>query len=188
VNHPARTAEKVAMLDLLSDGRFEFGVGRGSSTTEQRGFGIEDSELTREMVDEVLPQIVRMWAETDYSFDGRFFSMPKRNVLPKPITDPHPPLWVAAGSPSTFKKAAKMGLGVLCFAQASMEELAASIATYKEEIAKCDNPVGGFVNDNIMSCIAAYVAEDAQKAKEGRVVTSCHQFLLTSSLNQRLPN
>ena len=52
------------MLDHLSEGRFEFGIGRGSSTTEQRGFGIEDPELTREMVAEILPEIVRMWRET----------------------------------------------------------------------------------------------------------------------------
>src|SRR3954467_10424724 len=83
VNHPARVAEKVAMLDHLSGGRFEFGVGRGSSTTEQQGFGIEEPELTREMVDETLPEIVRMWKETEYSHQGRFFSMPARNVLPK---------------------------------------------------------------------------------------------------------
>src|SRR5216110_1199993 len=81
VNHPARVAERVAMLDHLSGGRFEFGMGRGSSTTEQKGFGIGDSELTREMFDEVVPQFKRMWRETDYSYEGRFFSMPPRNVL-----------------------------------------------------------------------------------------------------------
>ena len=71
VNHPARIAERVAMLDHLSEGRFEFGTGRGSSTTEQRGFGIEDQELTREMVAETLPEIVRMWRDEEYSFDGQ---------------------------------------------------------------------------------------------------------------------
>ena len=110
-NHPARIAERVAMLDHLSEGRFEFGTGRGSSTTEQRGFGIEDPELTREMVAETLPEIVRMWRDEPYSYDGRFFSMPERNVLPKPYTQPHPPLWMAAGSPSTFELAAQLGVG-----------------------------------------------------------------------------
>ena len=119
VNHPARIAERVAMLDHLSEGRFEFGHGRGSSTTEQRGFGIEDQELTREMVAETLPEIIRMWRDEDYSFGGQFFSMPERKVLPKPYTKPHPPLWVAAGSPSTFELAARQGLGVLCFGSAS---------------------------------------------------------------------
>jgi alkanesulfonate monooxygenase SsuD/methylene tetrahydromethanopterin reductase-like flavin-dependent oxidoreductase (luciferase family) len=103
VSHPARVAEKVAMLDHLSEGRVEFGTGRGSSTTEQRGFGIEDPDLTRDMVAETFPEIVKMWKEDKYSFDGKFFSMPERNVLPKPYTKPHPPLWMAAGSPSSSR-------------------------------------------------------------------------------------
>ncbi|HSS11197.1 MAG TPA: LLM class flavin-dependent oxidoreductase, partial [Acidimicrobiales bacterium] len=130
VNHPARVAERVAILDHLSGGRFEFGMGRGSSSTEQRGFGIEDPELTREMFDEVVPQFRHMWARTDYSFDGQFFSMPPRNVLPKPYTKPHPPMWVAAGSPGTFQKAAAMGLGVLCFTMGTPDTLAPLIETY----------------------------------------------------------
>src|SRR5580704_17904902 len=81
VNHPARVAERVAIIDHLSEGRFEFGVGRGSSSTEQRGFGIDDPEETKRMVDEVLPEFKRMWRENAYSFDGQYFSLPPRNVL-----------------------------------------------------------------------------------------------------------
>src|SRR5579863_3983892 len=115
-NHPARVAERVAMLDHLSEGRFEFGMGRGSSTTEQKGFGITEPDLTRDMFDEVVGEFRKMWKAGEYpGFDGRFFSMPARNVLPKPYSSPHPPMWVAAGNPSTFEKAAHMGLGVLCF-------------------------------------------------------------------------
>src|SRR5215472_1969170 len=91
VNHPARVAERVAMLDHLSEGRFEFGMGRGSSTTEQRGFGIDDSELTRDMFDEVVGEFRSMWRDDEYpGHDGRFFTMPARNVLPKTYTKPHP--------------------------------------------------------------------------------------------------
>src|SRR5689334_16191794 len=115
VNHPARVAERVAMLDHLSEGRFEFGTGRGSSSTEFKGFGIPDGDTTREMFDESLGEILRMWRDVPYSHDGRFFSMPPRNVLPKPWTRPHPPLWMACGSPSTFEKAARLGVGALCF-------------------------------------------------------------------------
>jgi alkanesulfonate monooxygenase SsuD/methylene tetrahydromethanopterin reductase-like flavin-dependent oxidoreductase (luciferase family) len=166
VNHPARIAERVAMLDHLSGGRFEFGTGRGSSTTEQKGFGIEDSELTREMVAETLPQIVRMWKDEDYSYDGKFFSMPPRNVLPKPYSKPHPPLWMAAGSPGTFDIAAELGVGVLCFGFSSPEALTPLVARYKEKIGDCKNPVGGFVNNNVMITTQMVCMEDGAKARK----------------------
>jgi alkanesulfonate monooxygenase SsuD/methylene tetrahydromethanopterin reductase-like flavin-dependent oxidoreductase (luciferase family) len=166
VNHPARIAERVAMLDHLSGGRFEFGTGRGSSTTEQKGFGIEDSELTREMVAETLPQIVRMWRDEEYSYDGKFFSMPSRNVLPKPYTKPHPPLWMAAGSPGTFDLAAELGVGVLCFGFSSPEALTPLVSRYKEKIADCKNPVGGFVNNNVMVTTQMLCMEDGAKARK----------------------
>jgi alkanesulfonate monooxygenase SsuD/methylene tetrahydromethanopterin reductase-like flavin-dependent oxidoreductase (luciferase family) len=63
VNHPARVAERVAMIDHLSEGRFEFGMGRGSSSTEQGGFGITDPDLTKEMFDEVMPEFRKMWGQ-----------------------------------------------------------------------------------------------------------------------------
>src|SRR5687768_15245676 len=165
VNHPARIAERVAMMDHLSGGRFEFGTGRGSSTTEQAGFGITDPDLTKAMWAEALPQIVRMWTETDYSYEGEFFSMPSRNVLPKPFTRPHPPLWVAAGNPGTFETAARMGLGVLCFGISNPEALKPLIDIYKSNIGDAD-PVGAYVNDNIMVTTQMLCLEDGQRAKE----------------------
>jgi len=164
VNHPARIAERVAMLDHLSEGRFEFGTGRGSSTTEQAGFGITDPELTKRMFDEVLPQLPRMWAETDYSYDGEFFSMPERNVLPKPYTLPHPPLWVAAGNPGTFEKAGRLGLGILCFGVTSPEALKPLIESYKIAVEDAD-PVGGYVNNNVMVTTQMLCLEDGEKAR-----------------------
>ena len=166
VNHPARLAERAAMLDHLSRGRFELGMGRGSSTLEQSGFGITDPELTRDMFDEVVPQLTRMWRDEPYSFEGEFFSMPERQVLPKPYTDPHPPLGVAAGSPATFKKAARMGLGVLCFTMSSPESLKPLIEEYKEEIARCDEPAGAYVNDNIMVTSQMLCLDDGQRARD----------------------
>jgi alkanesulfonate monooxygenase SsuD/methylene tetrahydromethanopterin reductase-like flavin-dependent oxidoreductase (luciferase family) len=125
-------------------------MGRGSSTTEQTGFGIDDPELTREMFGEVVRELPKMWADGKYSYDGRFFSMPPRTVLPKPFTKPHPPMWVAAGSPGTFKVAAQLGIGVLCFTTGTPDSLAPLIEIYKTEIEKCDNPAGGYINNNVM--------------------------------------
>jgi alkanesulfonate monooxygenase SsuD/methylene tetrahydromethanopterin reductase-like flavin-dependent oxidoreductase (luciferase family) len=166
VNHPARTAERVAMLDHLGEGRFEFGTGRGSSSMEVFGFNIESMEVTREMYDEALPQIVNMWKEGDYGpFDGRFFSMPQRNVLPKPYTNPHPPIWVASGSPATFEKAARLGLGVLCFTMGTPDTLAPLIEIYKKNIEKAE-PVGGYVNNNVMVTTDMMCLEDGARARE----------------------
>lgn len=165
VNHPFRTAEKVAMLDHLSGGRFELGMGRGSSTTEQQGFGIPEPDLTKAMFDEVLPQLVEMWKPGTYpAYDGQFFTVPERNVLPKPHTQPHPPLWVAAGSPPTFAKAAQLGLGVLCFTTGTSDQLAPLIETYKKEIQNAD-PVGGYVNDNVMVTSSMICLEDGARAR-----------------------
>src|SRR5437867_10380063 len=70
VNHPVRVAERVAMMDHLSDGRFEFGVGRGAGALEVTGFGIESTDDTKPMLEEVLPEFPKMWRQTEYSFDG----------------------------------------------------------------------------------------------------------------------
>ncbi len=165
VNHPARTAERVAMLDHLSGGRFDFGTGRGSSTTEQGGFGITDPDLTRAMFDEVMPEFTKMWRQDRYSFEGRFFSMPERNVLPKPHVKPHPPMWVAAGNPETFVKAGQMGLGVICFTGGSPARMAPLVAAYKEAVADAD-PVGDYVNDNVAITTSFMCLEDGDAARE----------------------
>jgi alkanesulfonate monooxygenase SsuD/methylene tetrahydromethanopterin reductase-like flavin-dependent oxidoreductase (luciferase family) len=166
VNHPARVAERVALLDHLSEGRFEFGMGRGSSTTEQRGFGIPEADLTRAMFDEVVGEFRRMWRDEEYpGFEGASFAMPQRNVLPKPYTNPHPPMWVAAGSPSTFQKAAQMGVGVLCFTMGGAEPLKPLIELYKKEIEHAE-PVGGYVNDNVMVTTQLLCLEDGARVRE----------------------
>jgi alkanesulfonate monooxygenase SsuD/methylene tetrahydromethanopterin reductase-like flavin-dependent oxidoreductase (luciferase family) len=164
VNHPARVAERVAMMDLVSGGRFEFGTGRGSSTTEMGGFGITDPEETREMYDEAIREIVRMWRDELYSYDGKYFSMPERNVLPKPYVKPHPPLWVAAGNPETFEKAAHMGLGVICFTGGTPEKMAPLVETYKKHIVNAD-PVGEYINDNIAITTSFMCLEDRDEAR-----------------------
>lgn len=165
VNHPARIAERVAMLDHLSGGRFDFGTGRGSSTTEQGGFGIQDPDLTKEMFDEVMPEFRKMWRDDSYSFDGRFFSMPERNVLPKPYVKPHPPMWVAAGNPDTFEKAAKLGLGVICFTGGSPEKMKPLIELYKEAVQDAE-PVGDYVNDNVAIATSFLCLEDGDAARD----------------------
>jgi len=123
-------------------------------------------DVTREMYDETLPEIIKMMRAGEYGpFEGKHFTMPRRNVLPKPYTNPHPPIWVAAGSPGTFEKAARLGLGVLCFTLGTPDTLAPMIELYKKTIEKAE-PVGGYVNNNIMVTTDMMVLEDGKRARE----------------------
>jgi len=164
VNHPARVAERVSMLDHLSGGRFEFGTGRGSSSTEYQGFGIADADTTRDLFDEALPEVVRILREAPYEHDGRGFSMPSRTVLPRPWTVPHPPLWLACGSPSTFEKAGRLGMGALCFTMGEPEDLAPLIESYKNAVGSCTEPVGAYVNDNVACVSMLLCLNDRERA------------------------
>jgi alkanesulfonate monooxygenase SsuD/methylene tetrahydromethanopterin reductase-like flavin-dependent oxidoreductase (luciferase family) len=171
-DHPARVAERVAMLDHLTDGRFEFGSGRGAGSREVTGFDIESTELTRAIWDEVIREFPRMWRETEYSYQGESFNIPfpgdpipTRNILPKMWKPSHPPMWVAAGNPGTYVKAAQMGLGVLAFNVSAVKDMAPLVATYKDNIGNAD-PVGEYVNDNIMITNGLVCLEDGQAARQ----------------------
>ncbi|HUE39439.1 MAG TPA: LLM class flavin-dependent oxidoreductase [Candidatus Binatia bacterium] len=165
VNHPARVAERAATLDHLSEGRLELGTGRGSSSTEWGGFAIPSAPETKAMWQEAIEQIPRMWRDEPYEFEGKYFRMPKRTVLPKPYSKPHPPLWVACSSPPTFTQAGEMGLGALCFTTGTAEEVAGHIRNYKEGIKRCKKPVGEFVNDHVMVTGSMYCLEDGDEAR-----------------------
>ena len=116
VNHPVRTAEKVATLDHLTNRRFEFGTGRGAGSHEIATLNIHDKESTRADYDDVIYEIVRMWEQKDYTYHGTHWDMDvPHNVLPKPWGPGHPPFWLAVGSPATWEKAGRLGQGALGF-------------------------------------------------------------------------
>ena len=165
VNHPARVAERIATMDHLSDGRIEFGTGRGSSSAEWGGFAIPSAAETKPMWRESLEQIPRMWRDEPYEFQGKYFRMPKRNVLPKPYSKPHPPMWLACSSPPTFGECGELGLGALCFTFGTPAEIAESVRAYKEGIKRCTKPVGGFVNDNIAVTTNMFCLPDGDEAR-----------------------
>jgi alkanesulfonate monooxygenase SsuD/methylene tetrahydromethanopterin reductase-like flavin-dependent oxidoreductase (luciferase family) len=167
VNHPVKSAEKVATLDHLTNRRFEFGTGRGAGSHEVATFDIDDKDSTRAEYDEVIREIDRMWEQKDYTFSGEHFSMSTpHNVLPKPYAPGHPPFWLAVGSPPTWKKAGLLGQGALGFTFSSIHDLEPRIADYKQGISECTDPVGQFVNDNAMVTSGVYCASDRERARE----------------------
>ncbi len=165
VNKPVRIAENVALLDHLSNNRFEFGTGRGSSTTEVNGFDIADIEETKPMWREAIAEIPKMWKRGTYSYEGTYFRVPEREVFPKPYGPSHPGMWVAAGSPGTFSEAGELGLGAFCFSTGSPDRLQVLVDNYKREVANA-TPVGDYVNDNIMGVTNMVCMEDRKKAFE----------------------
>jgi alkanesulfonate monooxygenase SsuD/methylene tetrahydromethanopterin reductase-like flavin-dependent oxidoreductase (luciferase family) len=171
VNHPAKVAERVAMLDHLSNGRFEFGTGRGAGSHEILGFlpGMEDLTGTREIWEDVIGEFPKMWMQDEYQgYEGKFWSLPPRKILPKPYLKPHPPMWYAAGNVQSWEMAGRKGLGILGFSVGELETFAPLAEQYRNAIANAE-PVGAYANDNIMICLSAYVAEDRQQARESWV-------------------
>ena len=164
-NHPARTAEAIAMLDLVSNGRAEFGIGEGATRLELGGFGIPAKEK-RAMALEAAEQIANMMVMTPYpGFEGRSFKMPCRNVLPKPVQKPHPPMWMACTNRDTIKVAASLGLGALAFSFIDEEEARTWSRLYYD-IIKSDAcvPLGHSVNANIAMVSAFSLHTDAAEA------------------------
>jgi alkanesulfonate monooxygenase SsuD/methylene tetrahydromethanopterin reductase-like flavin-dependent oxidoreductase (luciferase family) len=167
VNHPVRTAEKVATLDHLTNRRFEFGTGRGAGSHEIATLNIHDKESTRDDYDDVIREIVRMWEQKDYTYHGTHWDMDiPHNVLPKPWGPGHPPFWLAVGSPATWEKAGRLGQGALGFTFSSVHDVAPWIEAYKKGISECTDPVGEFVNDNVMITSAVRCSTDRATARE----------------------
>ena len=163
-NHPVRTAESVAVLDLVSDGRVEFGTGRSATREELEGFGVDPRE-TRAMWSEALEHIVGCWTNDEYAFEGRYWSMPKRRVLPKPLQQPHPPLWGATTSLDGHYEMGRRGIGVCSFTVGvPPEDLAERVNAYRKGISECTAPVGKFKNERVATFTMAHVADTNARA------------------------
>ena len=149
-NHPARTAEVIATLDLVSNGRVEFGTGESSAELELGGFRIP-VEDKRKIYMESVEQICNMLAMDPYpGYKGQYFEMPCRNIVPKPAQRPHPPLWVACSQRETIRMAARLGIGALTFAFVDPAEATEWVEEYYS-IIKSDEcvPIGHAINPNI---------------------------------------
>jgi natural product biosynthesis luciferase-like monooxygenase protein len=112
LHHPVRVAEEFALLDILSNGRVELGVGRGYQPSEFRGYAV-DQTRSRELFDESLEVILRAWRNERLSFEGRHYRFEDVEVRPRPLQQPHPPVWMAALSEESFEKAGRHGLNLL---------------------------------------------------------------------------
>ncbi len=170
-NHPARVAERIATLDLVSDGRVEFGTGESASEMEMGGFGVRREEK-KQMWEEATRECVKMMTQTPYQgVEGEFFGMPSRNVIPKPLQKPHPPLWVASSRRETTMVAARLGMGSLGFAFETPDEAQERVENYYQLVREECYPIGAAINPalavlSVLSCFDSD-EEAIEKGMEG---------------------
>lgn len=175
MNHPIRIAERTAVLDLLSNGRVDVGTGRSGSWNELGGFEAEP-HTTKQSWDEYVRAIPKMWTQESFGYQGEFFSMPEREIIPKPLQSPHPPLWVAVTSEGTEVDAAERGLGSFGLSMGSYEAQEKKIQNYRKVIRNCE-PVGSFVNETVHTVNFLYCHEDGKVASQvGRTMLDTFNY------------
>ena len=173
INHPLRVAERAAMLDVLSDGRLELGLAR-SGGNEWDTFEV-DPATTRDELIEALRMIPRMWTEESFAWDSPRMRIPTRNVVPKPVQQPHPPLWQTCGSPESFHLAGRLGVGALGTTLLTpLSQMESLLKEYRRGLAECVDPAGRFVNAQAAVFTFVHVA-GSQKAAiaSGAAAAAC---------------
>jgi len=185
-NHPARVAERVATLDLLSNGRVEFGMGEGASITELGPFDcpLEDK---REIWEDAVRAVIPMFKEGGFEYDGPHFKFPLRNVLPKPVQKPHPPLWVACSQLPTIEMAGRRGMGALGFQFVSGNAAHAWVHAYYNAFTKHQERLTDYVpNPNIALVSYFMCAETDEEARRRADGIPFFQFALKYYSAERL--
>jgi alkanesulfonate monooxygenase SsuD/methylene tetrahydromethanopterin reductase-like flavin-dependent oxidoreductase (luciferase family) len=174
-NHPARVAERIATLDLVSGGRVDFGTGESSSEAELGGFLIDPLEK-RAMWEEGLRVALRCLTEEPFTgHAGEYVTMPPRNVVPKPRQKPHPPVWVACSRRETIHLAAQKGIGALTFAFIDPEDARHWVGDYYGTLEREGVPVGDAVNANI-ACVTTFMCHPDEEQALARGLEGANFF------------
>lgn len=163
INTPLRVAERAATLDVLSGGRFELGLAK-SGGKEWETFGV-DPLKARDQVRDAMRMIPRMWTEAEFSWSSPDYSVPPREVVPKPVQTPHPRLWQTCGSPDSFYMAGELGVGALGTTLLSpVAFLGNMLGEYDRGLAACKQPAGRVVNAQKGVFTFVHVAESRAQA------------------------
>ncbi len=162
IHHPVRLAERAAWLDVISGGRLELGLAR-SGGAEWETFGVS-AERTRAEMAEAFRMIPRMWTEDAFKWESELIRVPEREIVPKPIQRPHPPLWQTVTGPESCERAGQLGVGMLGSATFSpLWHVPAAIEGYRRGLASAD-VAGAFVNDRTAMFTLVHCAESRADA------------------------
>ena len=174
-NHPARIAERISTLDLVSNGRVDFGTGESSSEAELGGF-LVDPSVKREMWEEGLRVALRCMTEAPFTgHAGDYVTMPPRNVVPKPMQRPHPPVWVACSRRDTILLAAQKGIGALAFAFVDPEEAQQWVQDYHRTFEDDAVPIGDAVNSEL-ACVTTFMCHQDEETAIARGLAGANFF------------
>jgi alkanesulfonate monooxygenase SsuD/methylene tetrahydromethanopterin reductase-like flavin-dependent oxidoreductase (luciferase family) len=166
INHPARVAERIATLDLISDGRCDFGAGAGATQTELGGFLVPQEEKKAMMI-EGFRVAIRMLVEDPFlGLEGTYITVPPRNVVPKPFQKPHPPLWMACSRRESILQAARLGVGALAFSFVSPEEARQWAKDYHTVIENECDPIGYSVNPQLAITCPFLCDRDGERVQQ----------------------
>jgi len=175
-NHTARVVERINTLDLLSDGRVDFGTGESSSNAELDGFGIDRDNKREQWLDHIEAATRMMVEEPFAGWEGPWLSMPPRNVIPKPYQKPHPPLWVACTQRETIRLAAQKGIGALSFGFVEPGEAEQWVGEYYDIItSEACVPAGFSVNANL-ACVLPFMCHEDEREAIDRGLDGAHFF------------
>jgi alkanesulfonate monooxygenase SsuD/methylene tetrahydromethanopterin reductase-like flavin-dependent oxidoreductase (luciferase family) len=169
-------AERIATLDLISDGRVDFGTGESSSEMELGGFGVRRANKRAEWT-EALDVVTRLMVEEPFAgHDGPGLSMPPRNLVPKPLQKPHPPLWVACSRRDTIHLAATKGIGALSFSFIEADEARRWVDDYYSTIASSECVPGGFAVNPNLACVLPFMCHEDEETAIARGLDGGHFF------------
>ena len=185
INHPLRVAERAAFADIASGGRLELGLAR-SGGTEWETFGV-DPDTSREQLREALQMIPRMWTQETFRWESEHITIPERQVIPKPIQQPHPPLWQTCTSLESFEMAGALGVGALGTTLLSpLESLRTLLAGYETGLARCE-PAGAFTNARRAVFTFMHCAETREQAIASRAGEAALWFVNAAPAVFRVP-
>lgn len=166
MNHPVKVAERCAALDILSGGRLHVGFGKGGTQQEAGTFGYDLRDLAP-MIAEAVELVPRIWIEDDWEYHGQFIDLAPRRIHPKPLQDPHPPLYLACTQNQTLVDAGSRGLGALVLAFGGPDQVAEKNAIYREAFAsrRAEDQVGARPTEHLAAVCPAIVLDDGDEAR-----------------------
>jgi alkanesulfonate monooxygenase SsuD/methylene tetrahydromethanopterin reductase-like flavin-dependent oxidoreductase (luciferase family) len=166
MNHPVKVAERIAMLDILSKGRLDFGIGKGGTPQEAGAFQTRMGDIPAQL-EESARMIPRMWREELFEHHSALLDIPPRPIIPKPYQEPHPPMYLACTREETLNQAGEWGLGALVLGFAGPDDIARKNQIYRAAVRRRtpQSQIPDFPVEHLSALCPAIVLEDGLKAR-----------------------